>query len=58
MVLCEVIGWIAVFGTPKNVKLTLAYMVADPIKVHLNGFGTFMFDGVIGNATGHAIVSL
>jgi len=58
MVFCEIIHPIAVTKTPKNMKLALVDAIMDPIKMHVNGFGAFLFDGVIGNATGHAVVSL
>jgi len=39
-------------------KLSLSYAITDPIKMHVNGFGAFLFDSVIGDATGHAVVCL
>ena len=60
-------GWV-VFGevicpiqtalAPKNVKLSLPHMVVNPIEMHVNGFGAFLFDGIIGDARGCAVVSL
>jgi len=58
MVLCEVIGPIADTRLPKNVELALSHLVEYPIKAHVNGFGALLFNGVIGNAAGCAVVSL
>ena len=58
MVFGEVIGMIGAAGTPKNVELALADPVADPIKMHVDGFGPLLFHGVIGNAAGGAVVGL
>ena len=54
----EIVCPIAVAGSPKNVKMTLSYSVTDPIEAHVDGFGSFLLYGVIGNATGCAVVSL
>ena len=43
---------------PKNVKLSLPHAVANPIETHVNGFGAFLFDGIVGNARGRAVVGL
>jgi len=58
MVLCEVSGPIADTGLPKNVELALSHLVAYPIKMHVDGFGALLLNGVVGNATGHAVVGL
>jgi len=38
--------------------LSLAYLGLYPIKRHVNGLGMFLFDLVIGNASGCGVVSL
>ena len=43
---------------PIDVKLSLVNAVADPIKAHVNCLGLLLFDGVIGDACGSAIVHL
>ena len=58
MVLGEVIGPISDARSPKNVELALAHPVAYPIKPHVDGFGALLFNGVIGNAAGCAVVGL
>jgi len=58
MVFCEIICLIAIAGTPKNMKLALVDAIMDPIKMHVNGFGAFLFDSVIGDATGRAVIGL
>ena len=42
---------------PVDVELSLAHPVADPIEAHVDGFGAFLFDGVVGNSGGGAVVS-
>jgi len=58
MVFGEVIGTIGGAWTPKNVELALADPITDPIKPHVDGFGPFLFHGVIGDAAGGTVVSL
>ncbi len=43
---------------PENVKLTLMFAIVKPIKRHVHCFGSFLFDGVIGNPAGGVIVGL
>jgi hypothetical protein len=43
---------------PTNDKLALANMITNPIKAHVDDFGSFLFDSVIGNAGGGAVVGL
>ena len=54
----EVVGLVEAAFLPIDVKLSLANAVADPIKAHVNCLGSLLFDGVIGNACGSAIVHL
>ena len=58
MVFGEVICPIVVARSPKNMKMALSYLVTDPIEAHVDGFGSFLLYGVIGNATGRAVVGL
>jgi len=58
MMLSEVICMIGVSGLPENVKLSLSYLVSDPIKLHVNCLGSFLFECVIGNSTSCAVVCL
>jgi len=60
------VGWcfernfslVGVAGPPEDVELALALAIADPIEAHIHGFETFLFDGVIDDSTGCAIVHL
>ena len=58
VMLGEIVGPISVAGPPKDMEITLARAVADPVKAHVNCFGAALFDGVIDNATGSIVVSL
>jgi hypothetical protein len=39
------------------VELALADAVANPVEAHVNGFGSFLFDSVIGDAKGCTVIS-
>jgi hypothetical protein len=54
----EVVGFVATTFCPVNVKLALADAVADPVEAHVNGLGAFLFDGVVGDAGGGAVIGL
>ena len=56
MMLGEVIGLVENAFAPVNDKLTLACTVADPVKAHVDGFGSFLLDGVVGDARGSRVV--
>ena len=58
MVFGEVVSLVEAAFFPVDVELTLADAVADPIKPHVDGLGALLFDGVIGDAGGGAVVSL
>ena len=54
----EVVGFVDAAFLPINVVLPLSYSVADPVESHVNGLRTFLFDSVVGNPGGGAVVSL
>jgi len=58
MVFGKIIGAVGVARSPKDVKLSLSDTIPDPIEAHVDGFGPFLFDGVIGNAASSAVVGL
>jgi len=58
MMFSEIVGFVQAASPPIDVKLALSDVVADPIEVHVNCFGAFLFYGVIGDARGGAVVSL
>ncbi len=43
---------------PENVELSLPGVVTNPIKVHINGLGAFLFDHVIDDATCCTVICL
>jgi len=47
MMFCEVIPFVVFAGLPINLELPLLDTVADPVKAHVNGFGSFLFHRVI-----------
>jgi hypothetical protein len=53
----EVIGLIETAFLPVDDKLALASMAANPIKLHADCFGSFLLDGVVGNARSSSVVS-
>ena len=57
-VLGEIIGMIIDTFLPMHDKMAEADSVADPIELHVNGFGAFLLDSVIDNHFGACIISL
>ena len=58
MVLCIVISFVENTFFPVDKELALAYTVSDPIEAHVNGFRSFLFDSVVGDTSGSAVVGL
>jgi hypothetical protein len=58
MMLGEVVSSVRAAFSPIDEKLSLSDAVSYPIKTHVHGFGPFLFDAVVGNAGGSAVVSL
>jgi hypothetical protein len=58
VVLGEVVGEIVDAALPMHVELALADAVADPIKAHIDGFGSLLLNCVVGNTHGAFVVSL
>jgi hypothetical protein len=58
VVLGEIIRSIVYSFLPKDVELALWYVVVDPIKVHINCFGSLLFDAVICNTSCCAVIGL
>jgi len=58
VILGEVVSFVGGAWLPKDVILVMANTIANPIKLHVNGFGLFLFDVIIGNAGGCGIVGL
>jgi len=54
----EVVSFVGGTQLPNDVILALANTITNPIKLHVNGFGSFLLDVIIDNASGCGIVSL
>jgi hypothetical protein len=52
----KVVGSVGDAAAPVDHELALADAVADPLKTHVHGFGSFLFDRVVGDAGGSAVV--
>jgi len=55
---CEVIPFVVFSGFPIYSELPLCNAVADPAKSHVNGFGVFLFYGVIDDSFCTGVVCL
>jgi len=55
-VLAVVVSLVELAFAPENVKLALADSIADPIVAHVDGLGAFLFDSVVRDADGSAVV--
>ena len=58
MVFGKIIGAVCVAGAPEDVELPLTRAVTNPIKSHVNGFRSLLFDSVIDDAACSAVVRL
>ncbi len=56
--LCVIASKVFRAGSPVDDELALTDTVLDPIKMHIHGFGAFLFDAVIGDASRSAGVNL
>jgi len=56
-VLCVVVGKIANVRLPLDDELAILDAILEPIETHVNGFGAFLFNRSIEDATGNTIVS-
>ena len=57
VVLGEVVNKVSAAGFPINDKLALPGAVLDPIEVHVDGFGCFLFDRAVGKAFSGGVVN-
>jgi hypothetical protein len=57
MMFSEIISSVQNSSFPIDMELALADAVANPVEAHVNGFGSFLFDRVIGDAKGGTVVS-
>ena len=58
VVLAVVVSQVATACPPVDVEHTLLCSILDPVKIHVNGFGSSLFHGTIGKAVGCGIVHL
>ena len=58
MMFGDVIGFVQNAFFPVDVELSLSHAVANPIKAHVDSFGAFLFDGIVCDAGGGAVVGL
>ena len=58
MVLREIIGKIISTLSPMNNKHPLRHPVPDPVKVHVDRFGSALFHCAIGDASGAGVIGL
>jgi hypothetical protein len=58
MVLGKVVSEIFFTSTPMNDEVALLDSIADPVKAHVNCFGSALFDCFVGNASGAGTVGL
>jgi len=58
MMFCEVIPFFVFAGFPINSELPLSDAIADPAKAHVDGFGLFLFCGVIDDPFCTSVVGL
>ena len=57
MVFGEVVGFVECASAPIDDELALADAVTDPVEAHVDGFGSALFYGVIGDTGGCVVVS-
>jgi hypothetical protein len=58
MLLGVIIGKIVCSGPPVDQELPLAGPVLDPVESHVDGLGSFLFDGVVGESFGSGVMDL
>ena len=55
---CLVVCKIFFAASPMDMKLALAFAIFQPVESHVNGLGTALFDGVVGDTGGTTVVDL
>ena len=56
VVLCEVVGLVVGAGAPVEVEFLLLYSVFEPVVSHVDGFGSALFDSVVGDACSGSVI--
>jgi len=57
MVFCKVIRLVDLARRPVYVELLLSDAVTNPVKSHINSFGVFLLDGVVGKSITCTVVN-
>jgi hypothetical protein len=58
MMFSKVVRFVEDSFFPVNVKLALTNAVTNPVEAHVDGFGAFLLDSIVGDARGGAIIGL
>ena len=58
MMFGDIISFVVESFFPMDVKLALALTIAEPVKTHVHGFGAFLLDVVVHDASGDFVVEL
>ena len=56
MVFCKIVSSVCAAFAPVNDELSLSNSVSYPIKAHVDGFGSFLFHSVVGDADGGVVI--
>ena len=49
VIFCAIVGKIVGTRIPKELELTLSFTAAEPVLMHVYGFGFALYDGVVSN---------
>jgi hypothetical protein len=52
VVFCVVVGKVYLAWFPMHIELSLANLISDPVKTHIYGSGSLLFDVIVGDTTG------
>ena len=58
VVFCVIVPHVVSSWHPIDEELSLLDSILDPIEAHINGFGSFLFDGLVGKASSHCVINL
>ena len=56
VVFCEIVSQICFSRGPIDLELALGNAVAEPVEAYVNGIGSILFDGVVEDTVGSAVV--
>ncbi len=54
----EIIGIVVKAASPVDDEFAVGNAVFDPVETHVDGFGSALFDGVVGNSGSAGIIGL